>query len=50
LLAIWCYFIAKQAIAIWQSWIAKYLLAIGIHILLNERWQFGDILLLKQKQ
>ncbi len=29
---------------IWQSLIAKYLLAIGIHELLNARWQFGNIL------
>ncbi len=33
---------------IWQSWIAKYLLAIGVHVLLNARWQFSDILLLSR--
>jgi hypothetical protein len=34
--------------AIWQSLIAKYLLAIGIHVLLNACWQFGNSLLLNR--
>jgi hypothetical protein len=35
--------------AIWQLFITRYSLAIGVHVLLNAHWQFGDILLLNRK-
>ncbi len=34
--------------AIWGSCIPKYSLAIGVHVSLNARWGFGDILLLNR--
>ncbi len=46
LLAIWTSFIAKSLLVIWRSCIAKDSLTIWRLMLLNARWQFGNILFL----